>query len=94
MGEDPGLRCNLSKFDNKMSLQDPPLLQYRRLLQQYTFRRLAYDSDVLNAFAGMSDFLSSVADSKISFGVFDDVFDWSIFWTSQTSLQRRPNSPS
>lgn len=72
--EDPGLRYKLSKFDNKMSLQDLPLLQSLIATTVYV-RKPDHDSDILNSFAGMSYSLASVADSKISLGMFDSFFD-------------------
>ena len=92
--EIPGLRCNLSKYENKMSLNDPPLFQFRNLLQQYTSRALTYETDIHDAFAGLEEFLKAVTGSKISFGLAENFMDWSVLWTQQTKLQRREAFPS
>ena len=94
MAEIPGLRCNLSKYENKMSLNDPPLFQFRNLLQQYTSRALTYETDIHNAFAGLEEFLKAVTGSKISFGLAESFMDWSVLWTQQTKLRRREAFPS
>lgn len=94
MAEIEGLGCNLLSYKNKMSLSEPPLLQFGGILQQYTSRRLSYDADVMNAFAGVSQFFSAVAASDMVHGLLSDFFDWCVLWTSQTVLERRSGFPS
>ena len=77
-----------------MSLNDPPLFQFRTLLQQYTSRALTYETDIHDAFAGLEEFLKAVTGSKISFGLAENFMDWSVLWTQQTKLRRREAFPS
>ncbi len=94
MAEIPGLRCNLSRYDNKMSLNDPPLFQFCNLLHQYTSRSLTYEIDIYDAFAGLKEFLKAVTGSEIRFGLVEKFMDWSVLWTQNTKLQRRKGFPS
>ena len=94
MAEIEGLRCNLLSYNNKMSLQEPPLPRFRGILQQYSSRRLRYDADILNAFAGISQFFSAVTASDMIYGLLPEFLDWCVLWTSQTVLERRSGFPS
>jgi len=63
------------------------------LIQQYSRRQLSFQSDVLNAFAGLENFLRLVCDTELLYGLCRPTFGLSMLWYSGF-LERRPQFPS
>jgi hypothetical protein len=91
--EIPGLRCNFTQYKNKVALHDQPLTQFRKVLNQYTSRSMTHEADILNAFAGISQFFQFATKSKMDSGMLIGFFDWSILWTSLGLLHMREGFP-
>ena len=51
------------------TLNNPPLFQFRVLLQQYTSRAVTYEIDIYEAFAGLNEFMKAGIGSEIRFGL-------------------------
>lgn len=71
-----------------------PHSDYMGCLHQYTSRHLTYDSDVLNAFAGMTTILTKrINDSNHQlhqlYGLPTFLFDWALLWECLDPDRRR-----
>src|SRR2546423_2146294 len=64
------------------------------ILSDYTARKLTYQSDALNAFAGISEMLNNQCDVNISFGMPTSCLSLDLVWMPPTYLRRRAGFPS
>ena len=76
-----------------------PQLRYQRQLTAYTRRKLTFQSDALNAFAGIQRAMSRLLfDTRFWYGLPSLIFDcavlWSSVWESKTQLTRCEEFPS
>src|SRR5438045_3263951 len=75
-----------------------PLRSYTQHVGAYTMRQLTYQSDALNAFAGMGKALAaSMASTRMFYAMPAVVFDWAILWMGSLklrNLKRRFGFPS
>ncbi|OCL12260.1 HET-domain-containing protein, partial [Glonium stellatum] len=62
---------------------------YAREVKQYTSRLISYDSDALNAFAGISQLLQTSFRGSLIFGIPDTAFDAGLLWYPRGRLTRR-----
>ncbi|KAF8972469.1 heterokaryon incompatibility protein-domain-containing protein [Flammula alnicola] len=63
-------------------------------IQTYSARSLTYNSDIYNAFAGLSNYIKSELKVNLCHGIPDAYFDWFLLWTSLAPQDRRPGAPS
>jgi hypothetical protein len=74
-----------------------PHSDYVGSLYEYSSRQLTYDSDVLNAFAGvlgvLCERMSNGRNPELdhAYGLPTYVFDWAILWQPNTSVHRKSN---
>ncbi|PWY94004.1 hypothetical protein BO94DRAFT_621467 [Aspergillus sclerotioniger CBS 115572] len=96
-------RCNTSQYSEKppvhttlgndiglSELHVRRMLNYERFVEAYTSRILAYDSDILNAFSGIIQFLSAtyLVEFYTAMPTGDDTFR-ALFWTSTSTCPSR-----
>jgi hypothetical protein len=68
------------------SIQDP-LSRFQQQLSSYTRRNLTFQSDALNAFAGLQRAMTrSLSGTRFFHGLPAAVFDWAILWSSVGSM--------
>lgn len=69
--------------------------RYVHHVYAYTSRSLTYQSDIANAFCGISAALArSMQSRKLSFGMPASCFDWAVLWKSRGALRRTVGFPS
>ncbi|KAI9167999.1 hypothetical protein HJFPF1_04143 [Paramyrothecium foliicola] len=68
--------------------------EYEGLIQTFSDRVLSFDSDIYNAFAGVSRQLSFRMQSTLVHGIPARYFDWFLLWYPLADQTRRPNAPS
>lgn len=78
---------------NSSSLKSP-LDMYDSCILNYTCRKLSYGDDILNAFAGILNFLSVKLGSLMAYGLPCSTFDFSLLWEPVQALERRHKFPS
>ncbi|MCJ1247930.1 hypothetical protein MMC30_005145 [Trapelia coarctata] len=72
-----------------------PFSDYAGSLYEYSSRHLSYDSDILNAFAGISGVLTERMSNERTpelnevYGLPTYFFDWAILWTPNKTAHRR-----
>ena len=74
-----------------------PLRQFMQHISAYTYRKLTYSSDALDAFAGIQKALSrSMDNTKFWFGMPASVFDWALLFSGSLGqkMKRREGFPS
>ncbi|OCL06985.1 HET-domain-containing protein, partial [Glonium stellatum] len=64
------------------------------LIQSYSDLSLTYDSDIYNAFAGISKYITSKLKSNLCHGIPEAHFDWFLLWTALKPQKRRESAPS
>ncbi|PSN64749.1 hypothetical protein BS50DRAFT_498152, partial [Corynespora cassiicola Philippines] len=57
---------------------------YASIVEDYSTRTLTFDSDTLNAFAGVLTMLLNTIDSKSVGGLIDSLLDHCLLWTHDT----------
>ena len=68
--------------------------EYTRVIEEYTHREISYESDVLNAFAGLLHIFSRFFRCKTLFGLPESLLDVALLWKPTRQLQRRSGFPS
>ena len=68
--------------------------EYVKMVTQYTYREMSYQSDVLNAFAGLLHIFSLCFKCSILFGLPECLLDVALLWRPTSPLQRRAGFPS
>ncbi|ERF70265.1 hypothetical protein EPUS_09424 [Endocarpon pusillum Z07020] len=66
---------------------------YCDAVQQYTARILTYESDILNAFAGVGKMIAGIQETKLVYGLPEKHFSQALFWQSLAFAQRRESTP-
>ena len=72
-----------------------PHADYAGSLYEYSHRKLSYDSDILNAFAGISNILfkriedNSTKEISSVYGLPVNEFDWALLWQANKTAHRR-----
>ncbi|KAL8750401.1 MAG: hypothetical protein Q9184_006438 [Pyrenodesmia sp. 2 TL-2023] len=62
---------------------------YRNSVCEFTSRQLTFPIDVMNAFAGVSNYWAEFFGATMKHGLPNSVFDWAILWKPRQSLRRR-----
>lgn len=81
-------------FDAFTSPEQPPHKDYAASLHEFSRRKISFDWDILNAFAGISNVLAARLDALMRYGIPDSLFDWALLWEPSYMLRRRPGFPS
>ena len=68
--------------------------EYTRVIEEYTHREISYQSDVLNAFAGLLHIFSRFFRCKTLLGLPENLLDVAILWKPTRQLRRRSEFPS
>ncbi|MCJ1384682.1 hypothetical protein MMC17_007800 [Xylographa soralifera] len=68
--------------------------EYVKAVEQYTHRQMSYQSDILNASAGLMHIFSLCFKSRIFFGLPEGVLDVALLWQPTQQLTRRIEFPS
>ena len=68
--------------------------EYTRAIEEYTHREISYQSDVLNAFAGLLHIFSRFFRCKTLLGLPESLLDVALLWKPTRQLQRRSAFPS
>ncbi|MCJ1315715.1 hypothetical protein MMC15_001035 [Xylographa vitiligo] len=68
--------------------------EYVKAVEQYTHRQMSYQSDILNASAGLMHIFSLCFKCKILFGLPEGVLDTALLWQPTQQLTRRVEFPS
>ena len=68
--------------------------EYTKAIEEYTHREISYQSDVLNAFAGLLHIFSRFFRCKTLLGLPESLLDVALLWKPTTQLQRRSGFPS
>ncbi|KAF2099789.1 HET-domain-containing protein [Rhizodiscina lignyota] len=63
--------------------------EFEGLIQNYSERKLSYDDDVYNAFAGVSRQLTVQLDTELCHGIPTRYFDWFLLWRPLSLQSRR-----
>lgn len=78
--------------DFMSSLADPdetPWDLYRRAVEDYTKRKLTWESDAVDAFAGVEHIVRRGMNTKFWFGLPSFVFEQALLWQAREPLERR-----
>ncbi|KAL8916882.1 MAG: hypothetical protein Q9208_008284 [Pyrenodesmia sp. 3 TL-2023] len=62
---------------------------YRDSVYEFTSRQLTFPIDVMNAFAGVSNYWAESFGATMKYGLPNSVFDWAILWRGRPSLRQR-----
>ncbi|KAL8708577.1 MAG: hypothetical protein Q9220_006512 [cf. Caloplaca sp. 1 TL-2023] len=68
---------------------DEVFTKYAQMLQEYTSRKSTFEGDILNAFAGISNYEAVELGATMKYGIPNSAFDWAIHWEPQEVLKRR-----
>jgi hypothetical protein len=91
-----GFKNSIEKWEPSGKIGTPleTRKRYFSIVHAYLRRQLTYESDILDAIAGIHNHLGEQADLKIHFGIPLDTFGCDVFWVSDGRLQRRLRYPS
>jgi hypothetical protein len=64
-------------------------VRYGKLVVNYTKRMLSFESDILNAFAGVSKVLEATLNTRMQFGLPELYFHHALFWIPTSNVIRR-----
>lgn len=64
-------------------------LTYSQIVNNYTSRRLTWELDILDAFAGISNYWADRFGGTLKYGLPNAAFDWALLWEPQEHLSRR-----
>jgi hypothetical protein len=63
-------------------------------VSQYTTRNLSFETDILNAFSGISNILATQLGSKFLFGIPEKYLSTQLFWSNVGATELRASDPS
>ena len=69
-------------------------VEYVKMIEQYTHREMTYQSDALNAFAGLLHIFSLCFKCSMFFGLPESLLDIALLWRPTQQLERRNAFPS
>lgn len=81
-------------FDSFAVGHNSPYDDYIGSLYEFSRRKISFESDILNAFAGISKALAAGLDASMCYGIPNSVFDWALLWQPSQKLRRRSEFPS
>jgi hypothetical protein len=82
----PELRKALAEDPNEWNLG---FQLYSNLVFQYTKTQLSYESDILNAFAGIINVLENCCGWSFSNGIPENILDFTLLWIPMEGINRR-----
>lgn len=62
---------------------------YDQMLRDYTSRQLTKEQDILDAFAGISNYWAEQFGATMKYGLPNSAFDWALLWEPQQLMRRR-----
>ena len=68
--------------------------EFTKAIEEYIYREISYESDVLNAFAGLLHIFSRFFRCKTLVGLPESLLDVALLWKPTRQLQRRSGFPS
>lgn len=71
--------------------REKPFWQFTSAIELYTQRELTNSHDILDAFEGVGSVLEKRLNSKLFFGMLEDMMDTSLIWESTKKLKHRTN---
>lgn len=72
---------------------DTSLVDYFHWVEDYTSRQLSYGADILNAFAGVGNFLTEYLKTQFVFGLPEKYMPQALMWISPGTVERRFEMP-
>jgi hypothetical protein len=69
------------------------IMDYCSIVYRYTSKNLTYDSDILNAFAGIGNMVARIQGTKLIYGLPEKYFSQALLWQSSAFAQRRKSTP-
>jgi len=67
---------------------------YAEIIQEYSWKSLSYPKDIMNAFAGILNALETHSSWNITYGMLEELIDWTLLWVPLGVQQRRPSPQS
>ena len=99
MGVDTGSKwidgsTEITRYGATRLVRSAVFAEYTRVTEEYTHREISYESDVLNAFAGLLHIFSRFFRCKTLLGLPEGLLDVALLWKPTRQLQRRSGFPS
>lgn len=99
MGVDTGSKwidgsTEITRYGATRLVRSAVFAEYTRVIEEYTHREISYESDVLNAFAGLLHIFSRFFRCKTLLGLPESLLDVALLWKPTRQLQRRSEFPS
>ena len=98
MGVDTGSKIDRStettRYGATRLVRSAVFAEYTKVIEEYTHREISYESDVLNAFAGLLHIFSRFFRCKTLLGLPESLLDVALLWKPTRQLQRRSGFPS
>ena len=99
MGVDTGSKwidrsIEITRYGATRLVRSAVFAEYTRAIEEYTHREISYESDVLNAFAGLLHIFSRFFRCKTLLGLPESLLDIALLWKPTSQLRRRNGFPS
>lgn len=99
MGMDTGSKwidgsTEITRYGTTRLVRSAVFAEYTRVIEEYTHRKISYESDVLNALAGLLHIFSRFFRCKTLLGLPETLLDVALLWKPTRQLQRRSGFPS
>ncbi|KAF8957040.1 heterokaryon incompatibility protein-domain-containing protein [Flammula alnicola] len=82
------------EYSGDTSMTGDEIGTFEGLILSYSQLSLSFDSDIYNAFAGISNFIKTEFKINLCHGIPDAYFDWFLLWKSFVPQVRRQGAPS
>ncbi|MCJ1334478.1 hypothetical protein MMC10_011190 [Thelotrema lepadinum] len=84
----------ISRHGETKLVRSATFAEYTKSIEQYTHRQLSFQSDILNAFAGLGQIFATCFQCRPFFGLPEALLDLALFWRPTRQLKRRNEFPS